>query len=115
MTHPIAEVLRAAADLVEKPGAWTQRVFARDATRRPVTARDRSAVCWCASGAVRHVTADWDKAGAAHEFLFQALPKWWRNRQNLTGWNDSRHRTQAEVVSALRRAADLAEAGERGE
>jgi hypothetical protein len=54
------ELLKAARALISDPAHWTQRAFGRDATGRPViTGRSAQAVCWCAAGAIQHVTADY--------------------------------------------------------
>ncbi len=39
-------------ELLEKPGAWTQGVPARDMAGRPVPINWYAACCWCAYGAI---------------------------------------------------------------
>ena len=46
------EVLKAARELISRPEAWTQGVWARDASGEKVLSTSREAVCWCALGAV---------------------------------------------------------------
>lgn len=109
-----AAVLRAAADLIEPEGAWTQGVFARDATGKQTSALSAEATCWCTWGAVAHVCG---RTRYSWSPEFRALLKVLRLPIDDPGrvalWNDATGRTQAEVVAALRKAADLAEAEAR--
>lgn len=50
------EVLREARELISDPERWTWGYFAYDAKGNMVEAREISAVCWCASGAILKVT-----------------------------------------------------------
>ncbi|KQM37975.1 hypothetical protein [Sphingomonas sp. Leaf10] len=105
MTAPVSQVLSEAADLLEKPGAWTQNAFARDWLGRmtgPLSTKD-TAVCWCVMGATCVAGQDADEGQAADDFLrgFLGIP-------DLASWNDTPGRTQAEVVAKLREAAALA-------
>lgn len=110
----VAEVLERAADLLEKPGAWTQGGAGRDRRGYLVQARniDR-AVCFCGVGAV------WKAVGAPFEevkdwVIYECFPPMNKavNRSNCFGhWNDTPGRTQAEVVAALRSAAVIAAGG----
>lgn len=98
-----SQILDAAADLIEPEGRWTQGAFARTAKGRPIGLRDGAAACWCAVGAIERVvggaifTAD-----RAFAFAQRSLQSAW------APFNDAPNRTQAEVVAALRKAADLA-------
>ena len=112
MTHPIAEVLRAAADLVEPEGAWTRGVYARGKDGQQVDPQSRRATCWCGVGAIIRA-GGWDSVFRAEKFLRVAAR--YRSQDALPHWQDRKGRTQADVVAALRKAADLAEAGEREE
>ncbi len=94
------EVCRAAADLIEPEGAWTQHFYARDADgvyRMPTEAQ---AVCWCMTGALMRIAPS-EMAGAG------ALVRRVLNTDFSEQWNDHPTRTQAEVVAVLRRAAEL--------
>ncbi|TKD50193.1 DUF6197 family protein [Sphingomonas baiyangensis] len=96
----VADVLEAAAKLIEPEGAWTQGSLARDENGRMVLPRDADACCWCASGAIMHYGGD-------------APNDAWSNFSATIGgviphWNDHQGRTQAEVVAKLREAAALA-------
>jgi len=89
-----AEVLGAAADLLEKPGAWTQWGYASDGRGNPVHYTDASAICFCVRGAVRRVA---EESGTDFSLEDFGVPK--------PSWNDAPERTQVEVVAALREAS----------
>ncbi|RYG90143.1 MAG: hypothetical protein EON59_00755 [Alphaproteobacteria bacterium] len=106
----VAEVLDAAADLIEPEGAWTKGAFARD-----ISGKDTSlfgyrgkAVCWCLLGATQEAAGD-DDDGVADHFFAQFLGA--AAQDGLACWNDAPERTQAEVVAKLREAAELARQG----
>lgn len=103
----VSEILTKAADLLEKPGAWAQGIFASDDERElHLYGWEPGATCFCIMGATQAVIAD----GAA----------WWDRRVDLVNaltaslgsnpqyFNDTPGRTQAEVVVALRAAAEAA-------
>ncbi|MCR5876963.1 hypothetical protein [Phenylobacterium sp. J367] len=103
-----SEVLEAAAALIEPEGAWTTGIRARTATGLPIEPVEQDAVCWCAVGAVERVSPQYAYTPYAHPAL-----RWVRRviRLDEVGyWNDRPNRTQAEVVAALRQAAELARA-----
>jgi hypothetical protein len=52
------EALIAAQNLIRNPERWTQGAYARNVDGVAVSPRELSAKCWCASGAVYHVTKD---------------------------------------------------------
>jgi hypothetical protein len=90
----VPEVLRAAAGLIEPEGAWVDGWSGNNKT------------CFCAVSAIRSASGH---RGIIADPAIDAL------RDSLgvrfvVGWNDVPGRTQAEVVAALRKAADLAEA-----
>lgn len=104
-----AEVLRAAADKLEG-GHWIQGESARNShTRRPVASNSPRADCWCAYGALNAVTL-WpeDAIGALHKLINLNLSL--DSARGLIDWNDDPSRTEAEVVAAMRSAADRLEA-----
>lgn len=108
----VATILRKAADLIAAPGAWTQGAFGRDAAGMVRPIQFDSAECFCALGAIAKVTHhDPDSAWTAgihvdaREWAERAL-----GGAFLVDWNDKEGRTQVEVVAALRKAADLADA-----
>jgi len=107
----VSQVLSEAADLLEKPGAWTQGEYARGKSGRPVKRR-YAAVCFCALGAIDAAHGETDIGNevdveAARFVTSVAVPE---RVGNLALWNDAPERTQAEVVDAFRRAAALAKA-----
>jgi hypothetical protein len=103
----VAEVLERAADLLQKPGAWTQGVLARNKAGE-ITGLSEfrgPAVCWCILGATYVVDNDDDddrsSSNSADRFLESLLGE-------VGAWNDAPERTQSEVVAKLREAAALA-------
>lgn len=108
-----SEILEAAALKIEPEGAWTQGHFALDAEGKDLPYGEyddpsRVAVCHCINGAIYAVSGHFSDHYGIADFVRQATgwDSW------LPGWNDDPDRTQAEVVSALRKAAALArEAG----
>lgn len=99
----VSEVLDKAADLIEPDGAWTQGVNARDADGNPTSALDDTATCWCALGAIAHI----DDSRRAYLYACALSQQVWavRRFRDVPHWNDDPERTQAEVVAALRAAA----------
>lgn len=96
----VSEVLGAAADLLEKPGAWTQGGWARDGLGDRVVSTSSAATCWCAMGAmIRVAFATGRDADGAVDRLAKLVGA------NIGKWNDHPARTQAEVVDTLRQAA----------
>jgi hypothetical protein len=102
-----SQVLDKAADLIEPEGAWTQGHGARTAAGRPTGPTDEDAQCWCLFGAICRIDGnDADEADISR-FVQRAL-RTDGDISRMFDWNDSDDRTQAEVVSALRKAAELA-------
>jgi len=101
-----AEILRKAADLIEPEGKWTQGYYARNSSGDIRVATDSEAVCWCAIGAIRKVS----HTTASREAIVVAQMLGFKGSDELVNWNDAKGRTQAEVVAALRAAADAQEA-----
>lgn len=85
-----SEVLSRAADLIEKPGAWTQRRYGSPG--RPM----------CAVGALRAASHDGPYT-APYNYLARYV-----DSAAVSIWNDAPERTQSEVVSVLRAASELA-------
>lgn len=116
-----SETLSRAADLLEKPGAWMQGDFWRLADgvtyEKAVdygVVEDAEPVCFCAYGAISYargiIDCNQDDTMAIEPFLGAAIGD--MTPFALSTWNDAPERTQAEVVAALRQAADLAKANE---
>lgn len=109
-----ADVLNAAADLLEKPGAWTQGAASRDMFGNVGEEGDEllpDAVCWCLAGAVEHVGGNWSRPYTTAIRAALGLPMVGIGAQ-IAEWNDRPGRTQAEVVAKLREAAQLAQSNE---
>lgn len=112
----VAEVLDGAANLLEKPGAWTQGAFSRNADGSADRDEDEtsasSPVCWCALGALAEVSGVDTLEPYAFALTAPKTPAYLELRDLIGGdvayWNDEPGRTQAEVVGKLREAAALA-------
>lgn len=99
----VADILAAAAEIVAKPGAWTQGTWARTADGRG-NAQPGLACSWCLYGAIIEAGRDTATEDDTRDALGVVM--------GITGrhpivWNDAPERTQAEVVAALREAARL--------
>jgi hypothetical protein len=107
----VAEVLRKAADLIEPEGKWTRRAFSRNANGVAEDGCDRwsaNPVCFCALGAIAQAAGMESPDGVWITPAARALEALISPDLSVAGWNDAPERTQAEVVAALRKAADLA-------
>lgn len=101
-----ADVLRAAADLVEN--GWTQGQFACRADGTPVDWHRPDAARFCATAAMSRVVAhSHDKAHVYREAYAAILRH--VDAQTVSAWNDDQATTQADVVAVLRAAADGAD------
>lgn len=87
-----SEVLAKAADLIEPEGRWCQKAYHSGEAR-------------CAVGAIVHIgEQNGGHQSATTEIFIRAIcPDF-----AISTWNDREGRTQAEVVSALRKASELA-------
>ncbi len=102
----VADILNAAADLIEPDGAWIQNHSATTAQGRLCLPAEAQAARWCASGAISRAAPDWEAQEASIAFVNRML------RAKVWNWNDRPRRKQAEVVAKLREAAAKARAGE---
>jgi hypothetical protein len=102
----VADVLERAADLIEPEGKWTQGAYARTVRGYCIGPNEDAAVCFCLRGALRRVggVGDWDESSPATRALGFFTAK------TMTGWNDHKKRTQAEVIAKLRETAAKARA-----
>ncbi len=100
MDEQVRKVLLRAAEILEPEGAWGQRAYALDATGERTLWGWDNAVCWCAVGAVSRAGLDTglDIAGPLRA-LSDSLG------ENIYYFNDAPERTKAEVIAALRKAA----------
>lgn len=101
----VADVLSAAADLIAPEGAWTQRVLARHRNGNPIGPHTPNAACWCSIGALDRSSGSYCDYVSALRALQKAVGK-----EDVAAWNDHPERTQAQVVAAFRKAAELARA-----
>lgn len=110
----VRDILNAAADLIEPEGAWTVEAEARNAAGQDIdvldlddSEDDTNPVCWCAGGAIfkaaNKLGNNRSLASSALRFLESSL-----GVASVPAWNDEPGRTQAEVVAALRKAAEEA-------
>jgi len=104
MDHNRAKaVLLRAADILDKPGAWMQLDYARDAIGLSTDPLDPDAVCFCTMGAIMRAAGAVDPdRGDAYEVIGAFSD---HVHRDVGFWNDAGNRTQAEVVAALREAA----------
>lgn len=100
-----SDILSAAADLIEPEGRWTQGVYARRDGRQVAIQDIEDADCFCAVGAIKRITG-----GPVSGYLTDVLNGIGRRRgyDHVAAWNDAPERKQAEVVAALRQAAEKA-------
>lgn len=98
-----AEVMRRAADDIEKYG-WTQHRSYADPDARPTSAT-------CLDGAIHRASgcATAPDTDAFHLYVTTRLLCEAHLGDDPVGWNDHPRRTEAEVVAALRAAADVEE------
>lgn len=109
-----SQILSAAADLIEPEGRWTQGALSRNRKGEWVPESQKSAVCFCAMGAIWRSARDLVGSDVSYR---HADPASNVLREVVGGpvadWNDAPARKQAEVVTALRQAAEKArEAGQ---
>ena len=100
------EALLRAAELVEL--GHTKGASARDASGGVVLANSPCAVCFCALGAMRAATCGLPTEDEQDDAFFAArgVLLGYLDRDTTVPWNDAPERTQADVVQALRAAAE---------
>lgn len=113
-----SEILTRAADLIAPEGKWAQGWYAffEDVSGKrrecDISEEYALAVCWCAVGAINCAGSlgssiiD-DAKDALISVINDQSFKIFRD-EVIAHWNDAPERTQSEVVSALRAAAELA-------
>jgi hypothetical protein len=97
----VADVLNAAADLIERDG-WVQGRYQGPCGEHCMTDA-LIAACQVKEEKGEEASAWWRLYGRAADALETGL-----GTRALPGWNDAPGRTQAEVVAALRAAAERA-------
>ena len=108
-------VLRHAAEMLQQEGAWVQGVLARNKDGSVVPPENWAAVCWCAAGAISAATVR--LCGSAHSELCFRMENGARDLMKrqigamhstaITLWNDAGHRMKGEVVTEMRKAAQI--------
>jgi hypothetical protein len=100
----VAGKLREARALIER--GWCKEAYARGTSGRKVNSQGRSAVCFCAVGAINRVGKyGWDFS-PERDLLKRVVG------YDPIDWNDAPERTQAEVLAAFDKAIELAEASD---
>ena len=94
-----ADVLRAAADKLSQPGAWTQGVIARTERGNECPATSACARSWCAIGAIYAVAPNEFLRRDAHLMAEAIAP-----RHDVARYNDSKAKADT-IVRFLRKAA----------
>jgi len=105
----IADVLEAAADLIEPEGAWIREAYSNGGDGVGADSDEIArATCFCVEGAVARVLNASGPHGEAwcDEHLNPLLGL--AGPGAVAQWNDDNAKDQAEVVTALREAAALA-------
>jgi len=101
-----SDLLRAAKALISKPEAWTQHYFARDESRKVVSAYSPEAVCFCGYGALKRVMhGSTDDLVETSFYLNHAV----RTQKSYGHWQDKPQRTHDEVMAVFDQAITQAE------
>lgn len=98
-----SKAFTAAADLLEKPGAWSTHNYAKDADGTPVFPTDSEAVSWCTIGALCHVTGygPLDTKLTPYRRRLRSV----LNDKCAAAVNDDVNTTQMQIVKILRKCA----------
>jgi hypothetical protein len=108
--NPVADILIRARALIEPPGAWTQRLYARTAKGKPCSPTSRLAACWCPVGAI--------VVAAARLGYIRHTRQFWRAVTQLEEavgsapiyWADAPNRTHAQILAGFDAAIERAKA-----
>lgn len=87
------DILKRARALIEDPARWTRREYARDISGKPVGIDAAEATCWCAMGALAHVSTDRFWMGEPYNALRTAMGN------SVADFNDGC--THAEMLGAF--------------
>lgn len=113
----VAAILDATADLLARPDGWTQGTIARLPNGWTTGDHNNSdATCFCIVGGLRRAADQCEVRGlldrvdvlTACRKALAATIGLHGYKSTLVDWNDAPERTQAEVVAALRAAAEKA-------
>lgn len=101
-------ILRDARALLARRGCWTKRVSARDKNGNEVNPLSENAVCFCADGAMWHVSGNrYGPTDAARKFMRQAIGGF----RLIANWNDEA-KSKRTILAGFDRAIAIAERGE---
>jgi hypothetical protein len=104
VSEAIAAKLDEARALIEK--GWCQKDYARDAGGAGEWPTDAACACYCSAGAIMAIANENLELEDALEDAFRKA-----TGGSIITWNDHPNRTQAEVIEAFRKAAELARSG----
>lgn len=94
-------ILDRVADRLEQ--GWTQGFYSCDANGVNAQFKNHTAVSWCFEGALLYEAGEYTKEfWAAENAMAEVI-----GTKRTINWNDNPGRTQAEVVEATRKAAEL--------
>jgi len=99
----VAEYLDEVAAFLAVPNQWTQHSMARDQHNFHVPIDSQEATCWCLAGALTKngLNRSEPSIAIAYEAVTRVL-----NGRPIVQFNDTKGRTQDEVVAKVRKAAD---------
>lgn len=116
VTRSVTNILQEARALIETPKTWIRHAGARSSPRGPVvSATDPSAQCFCAIGAIAHVTGPMSMREPALAILRRALREI-DGSQHLTHYNDRKGpkaKIHAEVLALFDAAIKLSKSRKR--
>lgn len=100
-----ATVLTRALALMEQ-GRWMQEGFEERRQRINNFGRrhGRRVLCFCAAGAIRHVTKDEEERKNAYVSLSSVVRGKFYGEDRIFSWNDNKRRTIGQVRAAFRKA-----------
>lgn len=98
-----AKTLKAARELISRPGNWTKGWYAKDIHDQSVYSKEAVAVKWCATGALTKANGPGETT--AHLILRQVIQA--RGYPTVPQYNDTHEHD--EVLSAFDEAIEIAE------
>lgn len=105
----LANYLKAARRVIEKPENWTQGRLAKDSNGYEVCEASSTAVCFCAVGALRKVKySSFGSDSVAFSEVFEYLRNFTPNSEPISYFNDSNpHSKVLELFDKAISAAEL--------
>jgi hypothetical protein len=105
------EILKAARELIAKPGGWTRKASARYKNGHQTLPSSPAAARFCATGALRRCQGNalWSELNDAQDALERELPD---DCPTVVWFNDDAHRKQEEVIDLYDRAIAAVETEE---